>query len=261
MVSNVFIVISKYLSLLVGVGLIMINIVGLFINYPSIPERNALGPDMRTITIKSEDLDMLSHETERDYMVRVSHLIDGHIVHFWAPFSEYSKIDIFDNYLLYILSYFERFKKFRNYEFARDDLALKRGYGYCSQTSRVAYSAFKRNGIVTRIYANKYHVLVVAYDNNGNEYIVDPTYGIVIPFPLQELYENINLIKKYYSGTDGKMNVNLLSAYKIGFKEYFSESYYEDRKNLEDFFYFFKWAIPAILLILSFVTCIICKQK
>jgi hypothetical protein len=241
----------KYCALVIGSTLIIINLIGLFYAYPSLPSNYSYDP--KEINVTSDDLDILPSELEYDYFKRLSRLIDSHVVHFWEPNSQYSHVSIFDNYLMYILSHFEHFKRFRDYEFITPQHVLDRGYGFCSQVAKLAYRKLKENGFFAKVYAHKNHTLLIAKDHNNKEYIIDPNFGVVIPYSLAEVYENLGLIEEYYAGEKPSQIDLLISVYASGYQEYFSDTHYNKLYNSERTLYILKWVIPLMFILIFLI--------
>ena len=136
---------------LVGIGAAFLLFVaayplGLISAYPVPPTAAIEGP--LGFERKIEDLDVLYRapdEPMQDYLRRLTTTVAGGMVHYWtegdswAPTDTiYTQVSIFDNYLLWILSFLPQYRKnFRNYEFVEPQKALDRGYGFRFQVSKI----------------------------------------------------------------------------------------------------------------------------
>ena len=123
---------------LVGIGAAFLLFVaayplGLISAYPVPPTAAIEGP--LGFERKIEDLDVLYRapdEPMQDYLRRLTTTVAGGMVHYWtegdswAPTDTiYTQVGIFDNYLLWILSFLPQYRKnFQNYEFVEPQKAL-----------------------------------------------------------------------------------------------------------------------------------------
>jgi hypothetical protein len=246
--------IAKLVTLFAGSCLLSINIFGLFINnYPELPGINSEGPDRRTKTISESDLDKVNSESDEEYFERISSSIDGHMVHYWIDHSSYSKVSLWDNYLLFSTAWLPPLRRFRNYEFVTPQLALDRGYGYCSQVAKIVFSKLQENGFKTQIYYNEVHVVTYAETSDRQPYIIDATYSEVIPYSFQEISQNLDLLDSYYLDLDVESRELVISAYASEFQARHPITYYDRLRQSEEFYYALKWGIP-ILLVSGFIT-------
>lgn len=85
------------------------------------------------------------------------------------------------DYAVWAMSKFARFSAFQNYEFMSPGPALRRGFEFCSQTSRIVFSILLDNGFRPLIMTHEQHTVEV----NGT--VIDSDYGVFIPFNLKEL--------------------------------------------------------------------------
>ena len=101
------------------------------------------------------------------------------------------------------------------------------------------------------------HIVVGATFEDGTEYTLDPDYGYVIPYGMNDLQDNLELVREAYKNHDGvyashlkehKHTEDIVNMYeKEGNRIYFM------KKPFEDFSYVAKWIIPFLFL-LPFVT-------
>ncbi len=96
--------------------------------------------------------------------------------------------------------------------YERDDwrTALRLGVGYCSQQSLVLAHFLQENGVEARVAALGGHVVVAAQREAG-EWILDPDYGVVLPFSLQRAREDAEAVRSIYAaGKYGPAQVEMV---------------------------------------------------
>jgi hypothetical protein len=124
------------------------------------------------------------------------------LVHYWTAGESwtdadtpYTGISAYDNYLLWLQSFLPGYRNnLQNYEFMTPVLILGRGYGFCSQVSKLLYSILRDQGIDAVIYSSPFHTVVEA-----DGYILDADYGVFIPHALGWLQRDPKRIASYYA--------------------------------------------------------------
>lgn len=193
---------------LLGVGLLALNIVGVWLplRNPAIyhePRNNF----HRDITLTEAELRAAlirqSDETNHDYAVRATKAVKAGIAHYWwgEKAEEYNlRVPLHENYILWYLGSLHPY--YELYQFVDPDKAIERGIGLCSQHSMILTDALQENGIAAHIVdLSSQHVVVTAHIN-GQAWVLDPDYGLVLPYDLETLANNPDLIRSYYLYTD-----------------------------------------------------------
>lgn len=195
-----------FIIFIIGIGFLMLDISGIFISL-----RN---PDIYTetsttfkndITIDYDDaikqITRRVNESDEEYVFRISRIINRAVVHYWRDegIEKYNlRIPIWENYLLYFAS-FVRPDIYRKYEYVNYKKAIERGVGLCSQHAMIVTGILNNNGIDAGMIGLKGHVVLRAKVKNNTWYVVDPSYGIVIPHDISEIEINPELIRPYYA--------------------------------------------------------------
>jgi hypothetical protein len=234
----------------VSLALIAANPLGLVRAYPMPPEEFVKGPFGVTEPIKSvESLYRRPSEPEATYFERLTKTVAAGIVHYWsaadtwAPADEpYTRVSPWDNYLLWLHPLLPAYEHFRAYEFITPEHAIRRGYGFCSQVSRIVYSVLADQGIKSEVLSNPQHVIVEA---NGQ--ILDADYGIYIPHSTAWMQAHPDMVKSYYRDFDG-MAPLLTDIYKSGWEEGGPESLFAYMRRYEQRMDMLKWVPPFTML-------------
>jgi hypothetical protein len=241
---------------LVGIGAAFLLFVaayplGLISAYPVPPTAAIEGP--LGFERKIEDLDVLYRapdEPMQDYLRRLTTTVAGGMVHYWtegdswAPTDTiYTQVSIFDNYLLWILSFLPQYRKnFRNYEFVEPQKALDRGYGFCSQVSKIVYSILTDQGIDATLYSVPQHVVV---ESNGN--ILDSDYGVFLPYSLASFKQDPSKIDPYYTNFESMLPL-LRQVYRQSWRPLGTAKDFRDVRAYEAKVERLKWLPPIMLL-------------
>ena len=176
---------------------------GLVSAYPAPPASAIEGPlGFSQKVADVEDLYRRPAERMQAYLERLTTAVAGGMVHYWtegdrwaAADAPYTRIGVFDNYLLWMLSFRPEYQEnLQNYEFVTPRKALDRGYGFCSQVSKIVYSVLTDQGIEATIYSSPEHTVVVS---NGN--ILDSDYGVFVPHSLEDVQQEPSIIDAYYA--------------------------------------------------------------
>lgn len=98
------------------------------------------------------------------------------------------------------------------------------------------------------------HVVVSVDGGQGNYWLLDPDYGVVIDKNIQEVENNPEIIKQYYANHNDETINSLVGIYGKENNKMFSSAieYCGDRYNYEKMSYLLMWIIP-LLLVLPFI--------
>jgi hypothetical protein len=224
---------------------------GLISAYPAPPAAATEGP--LGFEEKVADVDDLYRgvgEPMQAYLERLTKAVAGGMVHYWtegdswtATDMRYTRISAFDNYLLWILSFRPQYREtLQNYEFVTPRKGLARGYGFCSQVSKIVYSVLSDQGIDATIYSVPEHTVVVS---NGN--ILDPDYGVFVPHTLEDVQQDPSIIDSYYAQF-GPMLPLLKKAYGQSWQSLGTAEDFDSVRAYEAKFERLKWIPPLAFL-------------
>ena len=247
--------------LLIGLFLLGINIYGLFktMRNPAVySEEKTLRNRINDITIKYPDiLEMLKrkdHESDQDFAFRINKVVNDGFVHYWkeAGIEKYHlRVPAWENYLLYLASYINP-QKYKTYEFSNYKKNLERGVGLCSTHSTIVKGVLLDNGIKAELMdVGGHHVVVRAELNSNAAHILDPDFGIVVPYDTAAISANPELVRKAYSNMASLYYPDAKDPYTpdilvdiFGKKKYI----YAVNNRFEYFSYWAIWIIPFLLM-------------
>jgi len=254
--------ILKKLILIFGLVLLGINIYGLFktMRNPAVyTEEITLRNRINDVTISYPEINELLkrkvNESNIDFGVRINKVVNDGFAHYWkAQGTEkyHMRVPVWENYLLYAASYINP-KRYERYEFSNYKKNLERGVGLCSTHSTIVKGVLQDNGMKAELLdVGGHHVVVRAELNDTATYILDPDYGIVVPFDTAAITANPELARAPYS--------NMADLYYPDAKDPYTTDYlvkiFGDRKHVysvdnwfEHFSYWAIWIIPFLLML------------
>ena len=199
----------KKIIFLIGILLLLINGYGLFksLRNPEIyAEEKTLRNRISDITIKypqiKDSLVRKDHESAKDFAIRINKVVNDGFAHYWkeAGITKYNlRVPVWENYLLYAASYINP-KEYRKYEFSNYKKDLERGVGLCSSHSIVVKGVLNDNGIKAELLdVGGRHVVVRAELDGTSAYILDPDFGVVVPYDTAAIQANPELVRAPYS--------------------------------------------------------------
>ncbi|HEX5023836.1 MAG TPA: hypothetical protein VFV68_01130 [Agriterribacter sp.] len=244
-----------------GIILLAINVIGLFKSLRN-PEIYTLEHQIKNrlndVTIKYPDIKKMlvrkPNESNEDFAIRVNKVVNDGFAHYWkdAGINKFNlRVPVWENYLLYAASYVYP-GVYRKYEFSNYKKDLERGLGLCSSHSIVVKGVLKENGIKAELMdVGKRHVVVRAELSDTNAIILDPDFGVVVPFDTAAITANPELVRAPYQ--------NMAALYYPEAKEPYTTDLMVDifgkRKYIynvqnwfETFSYWAIWIIPFLLM-------------
>lgn len=251
---------------LLGIGLMALNLIGLV----TPPRSSELINETATyfvndLTLSEQEfyqrLEALDPSHRADYLTQLSRLVSESVMHYWQDEhrAEYRiLLPWSENFILRALAYINP-KYFAMYEFQDHRKAIARGVGLCSQHSIITAGFLAEQGIPTKLIELHGHVILTAEVDEGQWWLLDPDYGLVLPFSLQEAEENPAEVAQFYHRAG-------FSDYDVDKVEEFfrtdnniifdggAESYQTWLFVIEKISYVAKWAIPVGLLLPVFLT-------
>jgi len=248
--------------LVFGLLLLGINIFGLFktMRNPAVySEEKTIRNRINDITIKyPEILDQLKrkqNESNIDFAVRTNKVVNDGFIHYWKTegIDKYhERVPVWENYLLYAASYIDS-QKYKMYEFSNYKKNLERGVGLCSTHSTIVKGVLLDNGMKAELLdVGGHHVVVRAELNDTVTYILDPDYGIVVPFDTAAITANPELVRVPYSKLAALYYPDAKDPYTTDFLvEIFGhrKHVYSVDNWFENFSYWAIWIIPFLLMV------------
>jgi hypothetical protein len=242
--------------LLVSFSLLLVNVVGLVQGpelYPQSVKQNPGSKFSRYKELESgSSLFRKKEEEASHYFVRLTNTVNGHLVHKWGS-KVPTRVSVFDNYLLYFLSFVR--DSYKNYEFRKAERALSRGYGLCSQASLILEDILDREGFNPGIWNLNGHVLVEVVDHEKKSWLLDADYGVIMPYGMTEIKANQTLVKQFYEPDHGEKAASNMASIFSSPNTFHPTRTYESGnfKTIykERIAYILIWIIPAFGLILA----------
>ncbi len=257
-------------ALVLGALLLLVNLIGLF---RTMEEPDLLLDNRATFKgdkqlILAEVLPQADRKPGEDietYFKRLNQLVNGSISHLWhsddAKYRYHGHVPPWENYILWTLGYLWS-ERVGQYEFFDWRKAVERGIGLCSQHALVISGILEENGIESSIVGLEEHVVATAKTTNGDWWILDPDYGVVIPHDLQTLEQQPELVSEYYAPSILNCSPPLKTktcqdvAYMAGIYQSTENNHIYPSGHtgyswkwylIEKVAYLLKWAIPLLL--------------
>ena len=245
-----------------GFCLFIVNIAGLFISL----RNESIYKERAGINLTEKELYQRINKTvtdKKEYITNLNKAVHKGIAHYWRDegINKYNlRIPFYENYLLFIASYLdpEEYLKYEFYDYRR---AIERGVGLCSQQAIIVSEILLEKSIPSFIIGLSGHVVLRAQvDANRDQWwVLDPDYGVVIPYDIDIIENNPKIIRPFYTQAGYKLKTIALLE-KIYEKkgnvvrtEQGAKGYRIKRFRAERIFYFLKWIIPCILIITSII--------
>lgn len=238
---------------IVAIGLLVVASLaplGLVKPFPEPPRKQSKVPWAQTRPISDPaSLNRRPGEDEHAYFKRLAVSVSAAIMHWWPQYnpaaSQYTRVTFLSDYAVWAMSKLARFSNFQSYEFMSPGPALQRGFGFCSQMSRVVFSVLLDNGFRPLIMTHEQHTVV---EVNGT--VIDSDYGIFIPFSLKDLKEKPYLAPFYYVNFPSEQPL-LKRVFSEGFTPYSTTEGLAEVLAFERKIQHLKWQIPIGLIIFA----------
>jgi hypothetical protein len=273
---KIFLNLTEKILFYLGFCLFIINIIGLFIslrNESIYQENNTEFTDDIILTEKE-----LYHRInkividKKEYITTLNSAVNQGIAHYWrnAGISKYNlRVPFYENYLLFIASYLNP-EEYLKYEFIDYRRAIERGIGLCSQQAIIVSEILLEKSIPSFIVGLSGHVVLRAQvDENRDEWwVLDPDYGVVIPYDIDFIENNPKIIRSFYAQAGYELkkiawleNIYEKEGNEVNSGEQGAKGYQIKRSRNEPIFYFLKWIIPSILITTSIILFSIRKRN
>jgi hypothetical protein len=185
------------------------------------------------------------------YLDRLTRSVAAGMVHYWTiggswspPDARFTGISIFDNYLLWVYRLLPAYRaNFQDYEFLTPDKAVARGYGFCSQVSKLVYSILHDQGIASTIVNNAQHTIVEA-----DGAILDADYGVFVPHSIDWVQQHPDAVDHYYAAFAASLPL-LRQAYAQPWQTLGSDAAFAEVRAYETRFERLKWIPPIVAIV------------
>jgi hypothetical protein len=250
----------KLLLFIAGLSLLALNCIGLFKSLRN-PELYSEIETRRVQDVKfkysefSENLKRKPTEQDRDFAVRINQVVKDGFLHYWeddAIHKYYLTIPVWENYLLTLASVFKP-RKYRKYEFGNYKKNLERGTGLCSTHSTIVKGILNENGISAELLDLGGHVVITARTGQDPDFILDPDYGIHIPFTRAQIEADPEITRPFYANIEKQYKPGRQDRYTtdvvVGLYEKNRNHTYSTYNWFEDFSYMAIWVIPFLMVL------------
>lgn len=256
-------------AFIVGLILIGMNIYGFFIplKNPAIYQETNTGFDNDTTLTPSETyslLESIDKADSRKMATSANDIFNRSIAHYWEDEGLYKynmTIPPYENWILASLQFILP-SVYKRYEYCDYKKAVERGIGLCSQHAIAIVDFLNENNIEAHMLGLDGHV--VALGNVDNSWwVLDPDFGVVIPHSIQEIENDPEIVRSYYSGKPYKNGsltlddiVNIYGKegniiYPLQFSGIGNVGYIDcgwKKVLIRKFSYILKWVIPFLLI-------------
>ncbi|MEP2651022.1 MAG: hypothetical protein ABJH06_03425 [Paraglaciecola sp.] len=247
--------------IIVGATLLTINFIGLTKNIRSefVHKTDTRFDNEKLITFEEamETLPKGDKEQSDDYLLRLTKLISESLLHInWHAEEDTDRfhqlIPIWENYFLYFMGKFSNIPEYQKYHYADYERSIRRGVGICGDASMVMSQLLTQSNIKNKIISFPGHVVVMAQTSDNREIVLDPDYGVVLPYTLSEINQKPALIGDFYTQAGYKASdVRVLqriygNSYQkwSGVEHFITNKYY-----FEKLAYALKWPFPILLVV------------
>ncbi len=241
-----------------GVLLLLINVFGLLKSM----RHNDLYTEENTgrlndVTIKLEDakqqLVRKDGESDKEFALRVNEVVCYSMSHYFKNEGKKKynlRVPLRENYILFIAN---SFREDNRYEFKNYKKGLERGVGLCSSHSIVVKGVLLDNGIEAHLWDIAGHVVVRARVSEDEWYILDPDFGLYVPYDIAEIEADPEITRPSYE--------HMADCYKPEYDDPYTTdmvvALFEKEGNhiytydarFENFSYIAIWVLPFLLML------------
>jgi hypothetical protein len=219
--------------------------VGAYDPYPTPPGDLLNGPLGRSNdSIRFRDLYRRQGEVLDAYHERLTRSVSAYMVHWWQP-EDRSVVGVhpLDNYPMWLKSFFPGYEHFANYEFVSPGMAWRRGYGFCSQVSRIVYSVLRDQGLDATVMYHPNHVVVEA-----DGHVLDADFGTFIPHSLKYMQQHTELLDGFYGPNVALAVPPMKVIYADGWTETSNKEAFDYMRGFEASARNWRWA-PMLMIL------------
>ena len=246
-----------------GFVLLSINIYGLNQSLrPKPPQIQDLRFGKNDVSLQLEEylkqIQKLDGESEARFSSRLAHVIAQGTAHIhWMDYDVErfnQRVPVWENWILFGMGIISNIPEYQRYHFSNPYKSIERGIGVCGEVSMVMEQLLEQNDIRSEIISFAGHVIVSATVDDS-EVLLDPDFGVTIPFPIERLAENIDVVKEIYldAGYTEQDAAFFDKAYTGSYSVWEGPHHFITKKYyFENVSYVLKWLIPIVLLITSY---------
>jgi hypothetical protein len=196
-------------------------------------------------------------ETDKAFATRLASVIAKGTAHIhwerYSPDKFHQLVPIWENWLLHLMGRFSGIPEFERYHFVTIEKSIERGIGICGEVSMLMHQILMENNIDANIVTFPGHV-VVSSVFDGEEIILDPDFGVTVPFGLDKINASYSEAAKLYTA-EGYTELDELffrksfkGQYEIwnGPKHFITNKYYFEKIS-----YFAIWILPILGVFLA----------
>jgi hypothetical protein len=198
------------------------------------------------------------HETDIQFAERMTKVVSralSHVEWEYFPAEQFNQlIPIWENYFLYFLGTFSGIPEYERYHYANFERSIKRGIGVCGDASMVLSQLLEQHQIKNEIVTFPGHVVIAAYFDNGQKFLLDPDFGVVIPFGLDSIAKNSQFVANLYLKA-GYTNADYQffnRIYRAGYNQWQGvEHFITNKYYFEKISYWLKWPLPIVMILFA----------
>lgn len=186
-----------------GVLLLLINISGLLksMRHEDLYTEENTGR-LNDVTVRLEDarkqLVRMDGESDKEFALRVNDVVSRSMSHYFKNEGKKKynlRVPLRENYILFIAN---SFREDNRYEFKNYKKGLERGVGLCSSHSIVVKGVLLDHGVEAHLWDIAGHVVVRARVSENEWYILDPDYGLYVPYDIAEIEADPEITRASY---------------------------------------------------------------
>lgn len=262
----------SYFFLIVGLLMLIINSYGLTKTLrPHSFEAEHLRFGANDITLALNEYQQLvqrqAQESNKEYSFRLTEVIAKGTAHIhweqYAPEKFNQLVPVWENWLLYLMGKLSGIPEYERYHFVTPEKSIERGIGICGEVSMLMFSLLQREGISASILTYPGHVVVGA-EIDGNKFVFDPDFGVVINGSPTDMISNPGLFEGQYldagyTVSDEAFFRNAYAQKPIewdGPRHFITKKYYFEKIS-----YWMKWVIPSLFIVFGFALCVYVRRN
>ena len=254
------------LSLILGISLLSINLYGLTqsIRKPGlgVNDHDQLRFIPEEVWSYEKSMDAIGNlstvKPGDDLAEQANRIVNQSLVHVeWNRVDalEYRQlVPIWENYFLYLLGRYSELPQFTRYHYADYQRNIRRGIGICGDASTILSSVLDQHDVSNQIIAFRGHVLVEYTGTDGQDYLMDPDFGVSLGVDLESLVGDPQIVRSRYidAGYSSREVDSLFESYATKYN-IFDDTYQfmKQRYLFERFSYVMKWLLPIMLIVAS----------
>ena len=188
-------------------------------------------------------------------VTRTCELVEQGLLHYWLDDKrkEYNlTIPVYENYILWGMQFISPLM-FEKYQLLDWRKTIERGVAICSQSAIALSEILNGKGIESQIVKLNGHVVARARISNNRNVITDPDFGVTLPYDLDEIQNNVELIRPYYQAKicDESDMQRLIDVYNPDGNKIVKNAavYMEGYGTFGEISYWLTWIIPLLLLL------------